>query len=108
MRLGKASQTVLVSRTLFLKPWFCGTRENLAQIIQAGQRVIDNPVYISDLGETLAVTASLSATLQASLSCTLPPKAAIIFCFASERLLFGFVHLSADVVPKVSYCQYPP
>ena len=25
-------------------------RENLAQIIQAGQRVIDNPVYISDLG----------------------------------------------------------
>ena len=30
-------------------------RENLAQIIQAGQRVIDNPVYISDLGEfTLA------------------------------------------------------
>ncbi|GFR58094.1 LON protease homolog, mitochondrial [Elysia marginata] len=28
-------------------------RENLAQIIQAGQRVIDNPVYISDLGAAL-------------------------------------------------------
>ncbi|KAJ8303937.1 hypothetical protein KUTeg_017520 [Tegillarca granosa] len=28
-------------------------RENLAQIIQAGQRVIENPVYISDLGAAL-------------------------------------------------------
>ena len=30
-------------------------RENLAQIIQAGQRVLDNPVYISDLGEYMTV-----------------------------------------------------
>ncbi|KAL3866563.1 hypothetical protein ACJMK2_043851 [Sinanodonta woodiana] len=28
-------------------------RENLAQIIQAGQKIIDNPVYISDLGAAL-------------------------------------------------------
>ncbi|GAB1607388.1 lon protease homolog, mitochondrial-like [Argonauta hians] len=28
-------------------------RENLAQIIQAGQRIIDNPVYIADLGAAL-------------------------------------------------------
>lgn len=28
-------------------------RENLVQIIQAGQRVLDNPVYISDLGAAL-------------------------------------------------------
>jgi len=25
-------------------------RETVAQMIQAGQRVIDNPVYLSDLG----------------------------------------------------------
>ena len=28
-------------------------RENLAQVIRAGQGVIDNPVYISDLGAAL-------------------------------------------------------
>ncbi|XP_041371412.1 lon protease homolog, mitochondrial-like [Gigantopelta aegis] len=37
-------------------------RENLAQIIQAGQRVIDNPVYISDLGA--ALTAGEAEELQ--------------------------------------------
>ncbi|GFO37962.1 lon protease homolog, mitochondrial [Plakobranchus ocellatus] len=37
-------------------------RENLAQIIQAGQRVIDNPVYISDLGA--ALTAGEPSELQ--------------------------------------------
>ncbi len=28
------------------------SRETVAQMIQAGQRVVDNPVYLSDLGET--------------------------------------------------------
>ncbi len=28
-------------------------RETVAQMIQAGQRVVDNPVYLSDLGKTL-------------------------------------------------------
>ncbi|KAK6178693.1 hypothetical protein SNE40_011218 [Patella caerulea] len=37
-------------------------RENLAQIIHAGQRVIDNPVYISDLGA--ALTSAEPAELQ--------------------------------------------
>lgn len=27
-------------------------RESIAQMIQGGQRVIDNPVYLSDLGES--------------------------------------------------------
>ncbi|XP_076465316.1 lon protease homolog, mitochondrial-like [Babylonia areolata] len=47
-------------------------RENLAQIIQAGQRVIDNPVYISDLGA--ALTAGEPEELQAVLEETNIPK----------------------------------
>ncbi|XP_025077130.1 lon protease homolog, mitochondrial-like isoform X1 [Pomacea canaliculata] len=47
-------------------------RENLAQIIQAGQRVIDNPVYISDLGA--ALTAGEQYELQQVLEETNIPK----------------------------------
>ncbi|XP_071118803.1 lon protease homolog, mitochondrial-like [Haliotis cracherodii] len=47
-------------------------RENLAQIIQAGQRVIDNPVYISDLGA--ALTAGEAEELQKVLEETNVPK----------------------------------
>lgn len=47
-------------------------RENLAQIIQAGQRVIDNPVYISDLGA--ALTAGEPYELQEVLEETNIPK----------------------------------
>lgn len=47
-------------------------RENLAQIIQAGQRVIDNPVYISDLGA--ALTAGEPHELQEVLEETNIPK----------------------------------
>ncbi|KAL4227296.1 Lon protease mitochondrial [Mactra antiquata] len=47
-------------------------RENLAQIIQAGQRVLDNPVYISDLGA--ALTSSEPAELQKVIEETNIPK----------------------------------
>ena len=41
---------------------FTFIRETVAQMIQGGQRVIDNPVYLGDLGA--ALTAAESAELQ--------------------------------------------
>ncbi|XP_064620790.1 lon protease homolog, mitochondrial-like isoform X2 [Lineus longissimus] len=47
-------------------------RESVAQMIQGGQRVIDNPVYLSDLGA--ALTGSESKDLQEALEETNIPK----------------------------------
>lgn len=47
-------------------------RESLQQMLQLGQRVVDNPVYLSDLGA--ALTSGESADLHAVLAETNIPK----------------------------------
>ena len=61
MFFGSLYNYILIDNSI-ITIMFLDLRENLAQIIQAGQRVIDNPVYISDLGTYLSFGACMSFT----------------------------------------------
>ena len=48
--------------------WGCGyCRESLAQLVEAGKRVVDSPVHLADFGA--ALTSADSQQLQAVLEC---------------------------------------
>ncbi len=45
----------------------CLPRESLAQLVEAGKKVVDSPVHLADFGA--ALTSADSAQLQAVLEC---------------------------------------